>query len=65
MPDTFSIYVILCSCETASMGSSTCMIKVKILEHVACIKNNVMEAPLTEHFHSHKYNLEDLYFFSL
>lgn len=50
----FCVYAITCECQMIYVGSTSRCVKIRILEHVAwiknCIKNCIMEAPLTSHF---------------
>lgn len=46
----FCIYAIFCQYQLIYVGSTSRSIKVRILEHVARIKNKVLEAPLISHF---------------
>lgn len=47
---SFAMYLIMCSCSKKYIGSSVGQIHTKMAEHRSRIWNNVIEAPLVQHF---------------
>lgn len=61
----FCVYVIWCQCLLLYVGCSIRSVKVRVLGHVARIRNRVMEAPLTTHFIDKQHEPGSLRFFVL
>lgn len=56
------VYVTVCPCQFLYVALSQCPVKIRILEHVARLRNKVLDVLLTEHYMSAGHSPEDVRF---
>lgn len=61
----YEIFILICPCELIQIGSTTCTVKIRILEHKSRIKNGVLDASLVPHFREEGHSADDLKYFVL
>lgn len=55
----FTVYLLTCKCGKRYIGSTVRQLRVRILEHISRIKNQVAEAPLVHHFTTEQHGSSD------